>query len=221
MPDDFTKLVQKYWEAVGGNKRLAVTEYGAGANPAQHQEGAPVQAGKSSGPLHPEEWQAYVHERDWAQAKDNPHLWGTFIWAMFDFASDGRNEGSNPGVNDKGMVTEDRKIKKDAFFFYKANWNPAPMVYLASRRMNPRKEAQTEIKAYSNCGEVTLRVNGQTVGTSTPDSVRVCRWSSITLQPGVNRIEALSRASNGQELHDGCEWTLEPGAAARVTPVNR
>ena len=149
--DDLARVVHHDAEVAGG-KRIALTEYGAGANPAQHQEGALVQP-KPGGPFHPEEWQAFFHERSWTQLKTHPNVWGTFIWAMFDFASDGRNEGSNPGVNDKGMVTEDRKIKKDAFFFYKANWNPEPMVYLASRRMTPRKEAQTEVKAYSNGGE--------------------------------------------------------------------
>ena len=210
VPDDFDKDVQKYWEAVGGNKRIAVTEYGAGANPAQHQEGAPVQPKPSTGPFHPEEWQAFVHERDWAQAKDNPHLWGTFLWVMFDFASDGRNEGSNPGVNDKGMVTEDRKIKKDAFYFYKANWNPEPMVYLASRRSTPRTEAQTEVKAYSNCPEVELWVNGQKIGVARPDDERVCRWPNVKLKPDANRVEIFAHAADGKALSDRCEWMLQP-----------
>ena len=212
-PDDFNKTVQKYFEAVGGQKRLAVTEYGAGANPAQHLEGALVQP-KAGGPFHPEEWQTFVHERDWTQARSNPHIWGTFIWVMFDFASNGRNEGSKPGVNDKGMVTEDRKVKKDAFYFYKANWNPEPMVYLASRRSTPRKEAQTEVEAYSNGGEVTLTVNGQTVGAAKPDEVRVCRWPSVTLKPGANQVEVVAR-TDGKEVRDRCEWVLETPA-----PVN-
>lgn len=215
-PEDFNKGAQRYWEAVGGNKRLAVTEYGAGANPAQHQEGALVQP-KPGGPFHPEEWQAHVHERDWAQAKDNPRLWGTFLWVMFDFASNGRNEGSNPGVNDKGMVTEDRRIKKDAFYFYKANWNPAPMVYLASRRLTPRKAAQTEVKAYSNCGEAELSVNGQRVGPAKPDEVRICRWPGVLLKPGVNRVEVVAQA-DGKEVRDSCEWTLEAAPPAPENP---
>ena len=210
--------MQKYWEAVGGNKRLAVTEYGAGANPAQHQEGALVQP-KPGGPFHPEEWQAYVHERDWAQAKDDPHLWGTFIWCMFDFASNGRNEGGNPGVNDKGMVTEDRKIKKDAFYFYKANWTPEPMVYLTSRRSTPRTQAQTEVKAYSNCDEAQVVVNGRNLGSVKPDEIHVCRWTDVALKPGANRVEVVAHKA-GEEVRDHCEWTLEPAAAAPVAPVN-
>ena len=208
--DDLARVVHHDAEVAGG-KRIALTEYGAGANPAQHQEGALVQP-KPGGPFHPEEWQAFFHERSWAQLEADPDVWGTFIWAMFDFASDTRNEGGNPGVNDKGLVTEDRKIRKDAFYFYKANWNPEPMVYLASRRMTPRKEAQTEVKAYSNGGEVTLRVNGESVGTAKPDEVRVCRWPGVRLEPGVNRVEVTARTADGRELRDGCEWVL--GAAA-------
>ena len=214
VPENFAKDVQKYWAAVGGNKRLAVTEYGAGANPAQHQEGKLVQP-KPGGPFHPEEWQAHVHEVGWRLMKDDPHLWGTFLWAMFDFASDGRDEGGNPGVNDKGMVTEDRQIKKDAFFFYKANWNPEPMVHLNARRATPRTEAQTVVKAYSNCGEVELMVNGQSVGKAMPDEVHVYHWPGVTLKPGVNQVEAVAHA-NGKELRDRCEWVLEEVAAVPV-----
>ncbi len=215
-PDQFPQEVKRAFDAAGGNRRIAITEYGAGANPAQHQEGKLVQA-KPGGSFHPEEWQAHVHERAWALMKDDPHLWGTFVWAMFDFASDGRNEGSNPGVNDKGLVTEDRKIKKDAFYFYKANWNPEPMVYLTSRRSTPRTEAQTEVKAYSNGGEVTLTVNGQTVGAAKPDDVHICHWPNVTLKPGKNQVEVVARA-NGKELRDGCEWTLEAAAPVPGAP---
>ncbi len=218
-PDQFPQEVKRAFDAAGGNRRIAITEYGGGANPAQHQEGALVQP-KPGGSFHPEEWQAHIHERAWALMKDDPHLWGTFVWAMFDFASDGRNEGSTPGVNDKGLVTEDRKIKKDAFFFYKANWNPEPMVYLTSRRATPRTGAQTEVKAYSNGSEVTLSVNGQAVGTAKPDDVHICRWPNVTLKPGVNRVEVVARA-NGRELRDGCEWMLEAMAPVPGTsPVS-
>ena len=211
-PEEYPQAVKRFFDSAGANRRIAVTEYGAGSNTTQHQEGALVQP-KPTGVFHPEEWQTFVHERAWHFLKDDPHVWGTFIWCMFDFASDGRSEGSNPGVNDKGMVTEDRKIKKDAFYFYKANWNPEPMVYVASRRSTPRKEAQTEVQAFSNAGEVELTVNGQTVGKAKPDDVQVCRWPGVTLKPGVNRVEVVAHAADGKELRDQCEWTLEAAAA--------
>ena len=115
-PKSFAATVEDLSQSVG-NKRIAISEYGAGANIQQHEEGE-VKQPKPKSSWHPEEWQAIVHERDWAQAKDNPHLWGTFLWNMFDFASDNRDEGDNPGVNDKGIVTEDRKVKKGRILFY-------------------------------------------------------------------------------------------------------
>lgn len=74
-----------------------------------------------------------MHEGNWADIKDNPRISGSFEWIMFDFAADNRNEGETPGRNDKGLVTYDRRIKKDAFVFYQANWTTEPMVYLAGR----------------------------------------------------------------------------------------
>ena len=79
---------------------------------------------------------------------------------MFDFAVDSRNEGDTPGRNDKGLVTYDRKTRKDAFFWYKANWTTAPFVYITSRRFNPRTTATTTVKVYSNMTSVSLQVNG-------------------------------------------------------------
>jgi beta-galactosidase len=205
-PKDFASTVADLSQSVG-NKRIAISEYGAGANIKQHEEGD-VKQPKTKSSWHPEEWQAIAHEHDWAQAKDNPHLWGTFLWNMFDFASDNRDEGDNPGVNDKGIVTEDRKVKKDAYFFYQANWTDKPMVHLTSRRLTPRKLANTEVKIYSNCEQVELKLNGRSLGAVKPDDIKVCRWENVQLQPGTNRVEAVGRANGGQ-LADTCEWVLE------------
>ncbi len=187
-------------------KPIGISEYGAGGNPEQHQEGPPQKV-DNKGQFHPEEYQSYVHEIDWGQIQNNPKVWGSFIWVMFDFSSAIRNEGAKPGVNDKGLVTQDRKIKKDAFYFYKANWTTAPMVYIASRRMTPRKMATTEVKVYTNCGEVSLTVNGQAIGTAKPDAVHVCRWENVTLQPGDNQIAV---AATGGGAGDNCDWVLQP-----------
>lgn len=195
--------------AQNGDRVAAVTEYGAGGNPFQHQEGMPEMQKQSTGSFHPEEYQDLVHEADWKTLKNRQKIWGTFLWAMFDFASDGRDEGSNPGVNDKGLVTEDRQIKKDVFFFYRANWNPDPLVYIASRRMTPRKLATTEVKVYSNCDEVELLVNGESIGQAKPDEIKICRWPNVTLSPGLNKIEAVGTSGGGQ-IRDQCKWTLEP-----------
>ena len=203
-PSEMKNFVEKRSKSV--NKPIAISEYGAGGNIAHHTEGAPVRP-EPRGPFHPEEYQAYVHEGDWAAMKDDPRIWGTFIWNMFDFACRGRKEGNVPSLNDKGLITHDRKVKKDAFYFYKANWNPEPMVYLTSRRATTRKEPITEIKAYSNCPEVELFVNGVPVGKSKPDSFKIWRWEKVQLSPGKNSIRVVAQ-SGKTILEDSCEWQL-------------
>jgi len=191
-------------------KRIAISEYGAGANIAHHTEGALVQP-EPRGPFHPEEYQAYIHEEEWAAMRDNPQLWGTFIWNMFDFACQGRKEGNILALNDKGLVTHDRRIKKDAFFFYKANWNPEPMVHITSRRMVLRLQPTTEVKVYSNCPEVELKVNGKSQGVTKPNDFKIARWPDVKLQTGMNTIEATTLAK-GKVLSDSCSWVLVQSA---------
>jgi len=127
---------------------------------------------------------------------------------MFDFACKARHEGNTPALNDKGLVTEDRQFRKDAFFFYKANWNPEPMVHITSARMTPRKISSTEVKIYSNCNEVELKVNGKIIGTTHPDSIHVCRFPGVMLTPGTNVIEA-SGKDDKTTVSDSCSWMLE------------
>ena len=203
-PSAMKAAIEKRSEEVG--KRIAISEYGAGANIAHHTEGALVQP-TPRGPFHPEEYQAFVHEQDWADMRDNPHLWGTFIWNMFDFAHQGRKEGNIISLNDKGMVTHDRRFKKDAFFFYKANWNPEPMVYITSRRLVFRTQPVTGVKVYSNCQEVELKVNGHSCGMIKPDGLKIARWSDIKLTPGENTIEAIGK-SKDKTFTDSCKWDL-------------
>jgi len=191
--------------------RTALSEYGAGGNPFQHQEG-PVtwRGGKmANNPVHPEEYQAAVHEADYAQIVDNPKLWGSFVWSMFDFASATKHEGGLIGVNDKGLMTQDRAVKKDAYYFYQANWTTTPMLHLASRRLTPRTEPVTTIKIYSNLPAVQLTVNGHELPAVLPDRVHVFRWENVTLQPGDNQIAATATA-HGQTLRDHCTWVLQP-----------
>ncbi len=190
------------------SQRVALSEYGAGGNPAQHQEGALTKPKANNGPVHPEEWQALMHERDWAQIRGNPKLWGTFIWVLADFSSDGRSEGGIASLNDKGLVTHDRAITKDAYHFYRANWSTRPMVYLASRRSTPRKTATTEVKVYSNCPEVELSLNGKSLGTARPDEIHIARWPDVTLQPGKNTLVVRANR-DGTAVNDTCELTLE------------
>jgi beta-galactosidase len=209
---DLGQLVAQRYAEQG--HRIALSEYGAGANPFQHEEGALQRPIANNGAQHPEEWQTYVHERDWAQIQGNPRLWGTFLWAMFDFASDGRNEGSQAGINDKGLVTQDRRTRKDAYYFYQANWSATPMAYLASRRAAQREQAHTAVEVFSNCSTVELFLNGRSLGVVPPDAIHVARWPDVTLVPGKNTVVAIAR-SHRQEIKDACDWTLAPPPAGK------
>ena len=91
--------------------------------------------------------------------KNRPFVWGTFVWNMFDFAVASRHEGGVLGRNDKGLMSCDRKTKKDAFYFYKANWSDEPVLYITSRRFTERTIAVTDVKIYSNAKKVELFVN--------------------------------------------------------------
>lgn len=197
-------------------KRVGISEYGGGANIAHHTEGDPVKP-SHKGPFHPEEWQSFIHEGDWAAMRDNPKLWGTFVWAMFDFACKARNEGNTPALNDKGLVTHDRQFRKDAYYFYKANWNPEPMVRITSSRLTPRIHSVTGVKIYSNCPEVSLSVNGKAIGKAQPDSLRICLFPDVKLEPGENRIEATAEVG-GKKISDSCTWVLPSLVGPTTTP---
>jgi len=138
-----------------------------------------------------------------------PFLWAKFVWNLFDFASDGRNEGDAPGRNDKGLVTYDRRTKKDAFYFYKANWSSDPVLYITDRRFTQRISPTTEVKIYSNCDTDELKVNGRPIGAvrADPSQNGVFRWEGVHLSKGANVIQVVGRR-NGQTYTDSCTWTL-------------
>lgn len=182
-----------------------VSEYGAGGNPTMHEQNP--RKPKNDGQWHPEEYQNVLHEKAWAELKAAPYIWGTFVWVMFDFTSYWRNEGGIKGRNNKGLVTYDREVKKDSFYFYKANWSDEPVLYITSRRHTERTNAVTDVKIYSNAKEVELRVNGKALGSRKNDGNAVFLWKDLTLQNGVNKIE-VSANRKGQTRTDRCEWML-------------
>lgn len=185
--------------------KIAISEYGAGAS-IYHQQDSLVQTSPGSW-WHPENWQTEYHIQNWKIISERPYVWGSFVWNMFDFGAAHRTEGDRPGINDKGLVTHDRKVKKDAFYFYKANWNPEPMVYIAGHRSVNRVKPVTEVQIFSNCAEVTLKVNGQIIKKMQPDGVKVCIFKDIRLKKGENNIEV--SAKNGKSvITDACCWIL-------------
>jgi len=184
--------------------KIGVSEYGVGANTQDHSQN-PRQP-NPGGPFHPEEYQNLYHETYWKEIEARPFLYATSMWVGFDFSSDGRNEGKNPGVNDKGLITQDRTVKKDAYFFYKANWNDEPMVYITSRRFLERQDPHVEVKIYSNCDSVQIQVNDKKYA-AIVSSDHIYKWNDVTLTSGTNKIQALGY-TNGRIIVDTCSWRL-------------
>ena len=194
-------------KAASNGKPVAISEYGGGAN-VEHHFSMKENDVKPSGQFHPEEGQTYIHEGNWSAFAQRPYMWAKYIWVFADFQSAIRNEGGKPGINDKGLVTYDRKIKKDAFYFYKANWSTEPMIYITSRRFTKRPEASVQVKVYSNLRENTLYVNGKKIGKQKSDSLHRVVWQNVTLSKGENRIRVEGKSKAGV-IEDTCVWYLK------------
>ncbi len=160
---------------------IGLSEYGADANPAYH-------SAKPERGDYTEEYQCIYHEHMAKMIEERPYLWATHVWNLFDFAADGRDEGGKHGVNQKGLVTMDRRLKKDAFYLYKAYWSREPFVHLCGRRYADRTEDVTEIKVYSNQKKVTLFVDGEEK--ETLESAKIFRFK-VPLT-GTHTIKAVS-----------------------------
>lgn len=184
-------------------KAIAVTEYGAGASVYQFTE--TLKAPAADGRYHPEEWQTAFHEEHWAQLLQRPFVWGKYIWVFSDFGSSIRTEGDTAGINDKGLVTYDRAIKKDAFYFYKANWNPAPMIHIAGKRNTQRTALTKELRVYTNMPEAELFINGKTAGKRKKDALNRIVWDNLSFTSGKNVIRVVATYKK-QLLDDQCEW---------------
>lgn len=143
---------------------IGLSEFGADANPA-YQSARPERGDWS------ESYQAVYHEHMLKMWSERPYIWAMHIWNGFDFGADGRGEGGKPGQNQKGLVTFDRKTKKDAYFIYKAYLSSDPFVHLCGRRYVHRTESQTEIKVYSNQPRVTLFVDGKEFAAQDGDKI--------------------------------------------------
>ena len=148
-----------FFHLVYPKRCLGYSEYGAEGMPNLHSS-------KPRREDHTEEYQAHYHEYMLKCFQRHPYLWATHVWNMFDFAADARDQGGEPGMNHKGLVTFDRKIKKDSFYLYKAHWSKEPFVHICSRRYVDRPESSTTVKIYSNQPKVALYANGAPVGES-------------------------------------------------------
>lgn len=157
----FDRFHEKYPDMV-----IGLSEFGADANPAYQSE-HPQKGDWSEG------YQALYHEHMLKMWSERPFIWAMHVWNMFDFGADGRDEGGKPGQNQKGLVTFDRKLKKDAFYIYKAYLSKEPFVHICGRRYVSRPEETTEIKVYTNQNNITLYVDGNETASKAGEKVFV------------------------------------------------
>lgn len=153
-----TSLILDLWHLFYPKSPIGLSEYGAEGMINLHSS-------------HPkrfddtEEYQCIYHEKMLKDITKRKYIWSTFVWNMFDFASEGRNTGGEEGINHKGLITFDRKIKKDSFYLYKAYWSKEPFIHICSKRYINRKERKTLIKIYSNLNELMIYKNDKYIKT--------------------------------------------------------
>lgn len=232
-PDGNVQDIQVY---VHG--RVGMSEYGVGCNPAYHEEEPGYAVGAGPDAYQTEEFQAQWHEIYYKAIAQSPWLWGSYVWNMFEFGSDSRDEAGRRGINNKGMVSYDRTYKKDVFYFYQANWSRNPVLHLNSKTFAVRRQDTVRAKVYSNLARVELFVNGVSQEVLTPG----CRnepavntdgmpddtlirnthlgkyeWS-VTLRQGENTVTAVGWDADGKVYTDNAVWQRavfdKPGLAS-------
>ena len=177
-----------------------------------------------------EEYASYYHHEMLKTFAARPFLWSTHVWNMFDFAADARNEGGVQGRNNKGLVTYDRKTRKDAFYIYQAYWTTKPMIHVCGERFVDRAPDERNITVYTNCDEVTLMVNGAAVATQ-PAVDHAVVFENVALADGANTVTAVcgdvtantitlnavaehNYAYDLPEGNQGANWFNDPAAVA-------
>ena len=211
------------FHALNPDRCLGVSEYGAEnilkwhtAEPDNHD--------------YTEEYASYYHHEMLKTFATRPYLWSTHVWNCFDFAADARNEGGVIGMNNKGLITYDRKTKKDAFYIYKAYWNSDPMIHIAGSRFVDRAPKERNVTVYTNCEDVTLYLNGEALETKKAQHHAVI-FENAPLKDGANTLIAKSGAVVSNEIvlngvaehnyaydlpegNQGANWFDDPAAVA-------
>lgn len=193
-------LSAKYPETI-----LMLSEYGAEAN-TEHQTELIGETINYNSQFYPETYQTKTHEAHWGIISRSPYIVASYLWNMFDFAVPMWDRGGVPARNMKGLVTFDRGLRKDAFYWYKANWSKEPVLYLTQRRLRERERQLTSVTAYCNAGEPVVRLNGKRLtlrqGTTGVHFVA----DSVRLRRGRNIVTATAKDRAGNVLHDRIEW---------------
>jgi beta-galactosidase len=182
--------------------RVCIAEYGAEGNVAQQSAAIPEPfPDPVKGQYFPEIVQTRYHEAQWSIIERYPAMWGSYVWNLFDFTVPLWNRGGVPGRNQKGLVTYDRAVRKDAFHWYRVNWSDEPAVHVADLRIPRTAGAAFDLPVYANRPGVKLRIDGAEVA-SLQDGVNRChRWArGIRLAAGRHRVEASIPAGEGSPV---------------------
>ena len=173
----------KQYRIIHPKKPVCISEYGA--------EGIiNIHAEEPKAWDYSEEYQAWYHETMYQIIEKTPFIWGSYVWNMFTFASDSRAEGNTKGINNKGLISHDRRVKKDAFYYYQAKWTKKPMLHLTAKRFTHRTKESIEVKAYSNQKSVDFYHNHQLIATVYSD--QSIFKTVITLSKGENHVKVAS-----------------------------
>lgn len=181
---DYSKYLDKFHEA-RPNLAIGMSEYGVDCNIGLHSSNPQVKD-------YSEEYQALYHETVYKIFETKPYLWGSYVWNMFDFSSAIRQEGGLDKVNGKGLVTADRKTKKDAFYYYKAKWSKEKFVHICSKRFVNRLEDTIDVKVFTNCETATLLLNGRECIEASNNGNATIIFENIRLESQVNDITVIS-----------------------------
>ncbi len=190
---------------------VVLAEYGAGGNASQHTEEVKKPKNVISGQFFPEEYQTKLHVHQWTAIEKHPYLLSSYVWNMFDFCVPGGwNRGGVLDRNLKGLVTFDRQTRKDAFFWYKANWSKEPVIHIAGRRLKKRTEQVQRIEVFSNLTDVKLYLNSRLLpasqkGENTKDLI----WPAVRLKKGENKLKAIGVRA-GKQYADTVILSFQP-----------
>lgn len=212
--ESLTNKMNNYQQVLGADSMM-LSEYGAGANIDQHTEvdGSFSWNGASdaNGDKHYEEYQSYLLEAYWDYIQHSTNVAASFVWNMFDFSSY-RNAGGKERLNTKGLLCYDHVTKKDAYFF-KANWNKSDkFVYLTSKRFTQRNKPTQQIKAYSNCDNAELFLNGKSLGAGTKQQDGVFVWDNVKLAGQVEnsiKVVAHDGSKTYEDAVDGVTYGMQ------------
>ncbi|MDR0832648.1 MAG: beta-galactosidase [Candidatus Symbiothrix sp.] len=191
------------------NYKVIFSEYGAEANVSQQEE-VIGEVGRYFSQFYPETFATKFHEIQWSVIAKHPYLLASYIWNTFDFATPVTTQGGVEARNMKGLVTFDRKLKKDPFYWYKANWSKEPVLYLTQRRATERENQVTPVTVYSNVGTPRLFVNGTEITAFTHGTTAVHYiFNDVPLKLGENQLRVTAE-KGGKSYEDAIVWNYSP-----------